>query len=207
MKLIKKVLIPLSLSTSLLLASGTSSNIGYQGVAYKDGLAVTTPIAVRFTILKDDNSTVYQEVQSSITPSSKGFFSHSIGAGIKDSNSPQFSSINWKDNYKLKIEANFLNDTNSSKFTNLGIQEFNSVPYALKTAGVLGNNYTCYPSVEDEIKQEGYRSDKMVVIDGNVMTSRGPGTALCFGLEIVKRVMGEENYKAVKEGMLLEFCN
>ncbi len=82
-----------------------------------------------------------------------------------------------------------------------------AAPYALKTAGVLGNNYTCYPSVEDEIKQEGYRSDKMVVIDGNVMTSRGPGTALCFGLEIVKRVMGEENYKAVKEGMLLEFCN
>jgi len=45
------------------------------------------------------------------------------------------------------------------------------------------------------------------VIDGNIMTSRGPGTALCFGLEIVKRFSGEETYKAVKEGMLLDFCD
>ena len=82
-----------------------------------------------------------------------------------------------------------------------------AAPYALKEAGVLGNDYTCYPSVEDEIKQEGYRSDKKVVIDGNVMTSRGPGTALCFGLEIVKKFSGEESYQAVKEGMLLDYCN
>jgi 4-methyl-5(b-hydroxyethyl)-thiazole monophosphate biosynthesis len=81
-----------------------------------------------------------------------------------------------------------------------------AAPYALKKAGVLGNDYTCYPSVENEIGQEGYRDDKMVVVDGNVMTSRGPGTALCFGLEILKRLAGEENYKAVKEGMLLDFC-
>jgi 4-methyl-5(b-hydroxyethyl)-thiazole monophosphate biosynthesis len=46
----------------------------------------------------------------------------------------------------------------------------------------------------------------MVVVDGNVMTSRGPGTALCFGLEIVKRLVGEDNYRAVREGMLLDFC-
>ncbi len=81
-----------------------------------------------------------------------------------------------------------------------------AAPYALKRAGVLGNNYTCYPSVESEIGREGYRDDKMVVVDGNVMTSRGPGTALCFGLEIVKRLVGEDNYRAVREGMLLDFC-
>lgn len=82
-----------------------------------------------------------------------------------------------------------------------------AAPYALKQAGVLGSDYTCYPSVEEEIKQEGYRTDKMVVTDGRIMTSRGPGTALCFGLEIVKRLVGEESYQAVKEGMLLDFCN
>ncbi len=38
------------------------------------------------------------------------------------------------------------------------------------------------------------------------MTSRGPGTALCFGLEIVKKLQGEENYQAIKGGMLLDFC-
>ncbi|HHD80973.1 MAG TPA: DJ-1/PfpI family protein [Campylobacterales bacterium] len=82
-----------------------------------------------------------------------------------------------------------------------------AAPYALKTAGVLGDNYTCYPSVEEEIKQDGYRSDKKVVIDSNIMTSRGPGTALCFGLDIVKRLVGVDSYQAVKDGMLLDFCN
>ena len=78
--------------------------------------------------------------------------------------------------------------------------------YALKRADVLGNDYTCYPAAADEVNHPGYRDDQAVVIDGNVMTSRGPGTALCFGLEIVKKFSGEETYKAVKEGMLLDFC-
>lgn len=78
--------------------------------------------------------------------------------------------------------------------------------YALKKAEVLGDNYTCYPSAVDEVDHEGYREDKAVVTDGNVITSRGPGTALCFGLEIVKRLVGFESYQAVKEGMLLDFC-
>ena len=77
---------------------------------------------------------------------------------------------------------------------------------ALKKAEVLGSNYTCYPFAKDEINHEGYREDKMVVTDGNIMTSRGPGTALCFGLAILKRLVGVETYQAVKEGMLLDFC-
>ena len=78
---------------------------------------------------------------------------------------------------------------------------------ALKEAEVLGNNYTCYPFAKDKVNHKGYREDKAVVTDGNIMTSRGPGTALCFGLEIVKRLVSVENYEAVKEGMLLDFCN
>ncbi|MGB5964528.1 MAG: DJ-1 family glyoxalase III [Sulfurimonadaceae bacterium] len=82
-----------------------------------------------------------------------------------------------------------------------------AAPFALKAAGVLKETYTCYPSVEDEIKQEGYLGDKFQVVQtGNVMTSRGPGTAICFGLAIVKRLMGEENYNAVREGTLSTFC-
>ena len=78
--------------------------------------------------------------------------------------------------------------------------------YALKKADVLGDDYTCYPSAVDEVNHNGYREDKAVVTDGNIITSRGPGTALCFGLEIVKRLVGFESYQAVKEGMLLDFC-
>jgi 4-methyl-5(b-hydroxyethyl)-thiazole monophosphate biosynthesis len=81
-----------------------------------------------------------------------------------------------------------------------------AAPYALKQAGVLGDSYTCYPTAKDEINHEGYREDKQVVTDGNIITSRGPGTALCFGLAILKRLVGKESYQAVKDGMLLDFC-
>ena len=82
-----------------------------------------------------------------------------------------------------------------------------AAPFALNKAGVLKQNYTCYPSVEEEIRVEGYQGEKsMVVQDANVMTSRGPATALCFALEIVKKLKGEESYKAIKEGVLATYC-
>jgi 4-methyl-5(b-hydroxyethyl)-thiazole monophosphate biosynthesis len=82
-----------------------------------------------------------------------------------------------------------------------------AAPFALNKAGVLKENYTCYPSVEEQIRKEGYQGDRtMVVEEANVMTSRGPATALCFGLEIVKKLKGEESYNALKEGLLATYC-
>ena len=81
-----------------------------------------------------------------------------------------------------------------------------AAPYVLKKAGVLGHSYTCYPGAKEEIDHVGYRDDLKVVIDGNIMTSQGPGTAVCFGLAIVERLVGKESMLAVKEGMLLEYC-
>lgn len=95
------------------------------------------------------------------------------------------------------------------------VQEFKSkkiigamcaAPYVLKKAGVLGDNYTCYPGAKEEIDHPGYREDMKVVSDGNVITSQGPGTALCFGLAIVERLVGEESMQTVKDGMLLGYC-
>lgn len=82
-----------------------------------------------------------------------------------------------------------------------------AAPFALHKAGVLKEKYTCYPSFEEQIRAEGYMGDKeMVVEDENVMTSRGPATAICFALQIVKKLKGEEAYTAVKEGMLVNYC-
>ena len=82
-----------------------------------------------------------------------------------------------------------------------------AAPYALNAAGVLKENYTCYPSFEEQIRLDGYQGDKaMVVEDGNVMTSRGPATAICFALEIVKKLKGQETYDALKAGLLADFC-
>ena len=81
-----------------------------------------------------------------------------------------------------------------------------AAPYALKKAGVLKDKYTAYPGWEENIKKDGYVSDKKVVEDKNVLTSKGPGTAICFALEIVRKFVGEEVYKNLKTGLLADFC-
>ena len=81
-----------------------------------------------------------------------------------------------------------------------------AAPYALKKAGVLGDRYTAYPGAVEEIDHPGYVADEKVVEDGNVITSQGPGTAVCFGLAIVKKLVGEETAQQIKEGMLLSYC-
>ncbi|HEX5670060.1 MAG TPA: DJ-1/PfpI family protein, partial [Sulfuricurvum sp.] len=82
-----------------------------------------------------------------------------------------------------------------------------AAPFALYTAGVLKEGYTCYPSVENQIKVDGYQGDKSAVVQsGNVLTSRGPGTAICFGLAIVKKLVGEKAYEGLRSGLLADYC-
>ena len=81
-----------------------------------------------------------------------------------------------------------------------------AAPYALHKAGVLSQNFTCYPSVEEKIRLEGYDSNQKVIEDGNIITSRGPGTAMCLGLYLVKKFAGNETYQALKGGLLADFC-
>jgi len=81
-----------------------------------------------------------------------------------------------------------------------------AAPFALNKAGVLKENYTCYPSVEEQIAKNGYTDASQVVEDKNVLTSRGPGTAICFGLRIVKKLVGDETYNQLKNGLLATYC-
>ncbi len=80
-----------------------------------------------------------------------------------------------------------------------------AAPYALHVAGVLSPKYTCYPSVEEQIRPEDWVNEK-VVVDEKVITSQGPGTAICFALEIVRQLVGEESYETVKNGTLATYC-
>jgi len=82
-----------------------------------------------------------------------------------------------------------------------------AAPFALNKAGVLKHAYTCYPSVEEQIRLDGYEGDKkMVVEDKNVITSRGPATAICFALEIVKKLQTQERYETLKAALLATNC-
>ena len=65
-----------------------------------------------------------------------------------------------------------------------------AAPWALKTAGVLSDNYTCYPGFEEKIAQDGYINKANVVVDQNIITSKGPATAMEFALQLVKELVG-----------------
>jgi 4-methyl-5(b-hydroxyethyl)-thiazole monophosphate biosynthesis len=78
-----------------------------------------------------------------------------------------------------------------------------AAPMVLANAGVLkGRNATSYPSYKDSLVGAVYE-EKSVVIDGNVLTSRGAGTALAFGLAIVERLVSKEKALKIKEAMLI----
>ena len=67
-------------------------------------------------------------------------------------------------------------------------------PAVLSDAGVLeGKECTIYPGMEDELeKGKGKPREDMVVVDGSIITSRGPATALPFALKVVEKLVGKE---------------
>ncbi len=111
----------------------------------------------------------------------------------------------WGGTYALAEHARVIELVKEFKETKI-IGAMCAAPFVLKKAGVLGSNYTCYPGAKEEIDHPGYRDDMKVITDDNVITSQGPGTAVCFGLAIVERLVGIESMQAVKDGMLLDYC-
>ncbi len=66
-----------------------------------------------------------------------------------------------------------------------------AAPTVLLDAGLLaGRRYTAHPSVAGELPH--ILATERVVVDGHLVTSRGAGTALEFGLALVKRLFGPE---------------
>ena len=79
-----------------------------------------------------------------------------------------------------------------------------AAPWALATAGVLKSSYTCYPGFESQIAHPGYTNSANVVKDQNIMTSRGPATAMEFALQIVRELKGEQVYSKLKSDLLFK---
>ena len=94
---------------------------------------------------------------------------------------------------------NFLKNMKMSK---RNIAAICAAPFALHTAGVLNEHYTCYPSFEEKINPKGYDDSKEVVIDGDVMTSKGPATAMEFALQIVKLLCNNNRSNQIKQELL-----
>ncbi|MCM1287178.1 MAG: DJ-1/PfpI family protein [Clostridium sp.] len=65
-----------------------------------------------------------------------------------------------------------------------------AAPTVYGKMGLLeGKNATCYPGMENDLIGANKLTDK-VVIDGNIITSRGLGTAIDFGLALVALLKG-----------------
>lgn len=74
-----------------------------------------------------------------------------------------------------------------------------AAPSILGHKGLLsGKKAICYPGFEDAL--EGAEiSEDFVVCDGNIITAKGAGVCIDFGLEIVKKLKGEETANKIKE--------
>lgn len=74
----------------------------------------------------------------------------------------------------------------------------------LGPAGLLeGKRATGYPSTRDQFPAGATYVDEAVVEDGNLITSKGPATAIAFGLAIARRLTDETTAREVGEGMLV----
>lgn len=73
-------------------------------------------------------------------------------------------------------------------------------PMTLDRAGLLdGRRFTCFPTRKDSLGQKGEWVDELVVRDGNVITSQGPGTTLHFAYALVDALGGDGD--ALRERM------
>ncbi len=75
-------------------------------------------------------------------------------------------------------------------------------PSVLSKAGVIeGKKVTIHPGVRDLLTSGSY-VDQRVVVDGRVVTSQGPGTAMEFSLKLVELFAGRAKMEEVREDIL-----
>ncbi len=78
-----------------------------------------------------------------------------------------------------------------------------AAPKVLASAGLLDNKMaTAYPGVLEALDLENTNVTNAVVQrDGNIITSRGPGTAMEFALEIITCLVGSEKRDKVEAAL------
>ena len=77
-----------------------------------------------------------------------------------------------------------------------------AAPLVLQAAGVLdGVKVTSHPSVIAELR--GPWQKARVVVDGRIVTSQGPGTAIEFALTLIRLIQGQDTADEVAAPMVL----
>jgi len=63
---------------------------------------------------------------------------------------------------------------------------------------------TCYPTFEKEFDSSTKHSEDRVVVDGNIVTSRGPGTSMEFSLMLASILAGPATADQLQNEMLIQ---
>jgi 4-methyl-5(b-hydroxyethyl)-thiazole monophosphate biosynthesis len=75
-------------------------------------------------------------------------------------------------------------------------------PIVLAKAGVIdGKKVTSYPGFQGDLGEVKY-SENIVVQEGNIITSRGPATAMYFAFKILKNLADKETVENLKDATL-----
>jgi 4-methyl-5(b-hydroxyethyl)-thiazole monophosphate biosynthesis len=78
-----------------------------------------------------------------------------------------------------------------------------AAPKVLARAGLLDDRRaTAFPGALDPAQWPRIRQENLAVVtDGKIITSRGPGTAMDFALELIELLAGEEKRDRVEAGL------
>lgn len=69
--------------------------------------------------------------------------------------------------------------------------------------GILsGKSVTCYPGVRDHLPDDVVYKEDAVVIDGTIITSRGPATAFAFSFAVAEALADGVDIGPIRSGML-----
>jgi 4-methyl-5(b-hydroxyethyl)-thiazole monophosphate biosynthesis len=73
----------------------------------------------------------------------------------------------------------------------------------LAPLGILsGKEFTCFPGMEKEVSGAKWVADD-VAVDGNIITSRGAGTAALFALAVIEYLLGREAAEKIGKATLV----
>ena len=96
-----------------------------------------------------------------------------------------------------------LTDLVKSFYNNGGkIAAICAAPTVFAEIGLLhGKKATAYPACMDGLG-DAVKSEEKVVIDGNITTSRGLGTAIDFALSLISQLLGQEKAEQIAESVV-----
>ncbi len=83
-----------------------------------------------------------------------------------------------------------------------------AAPSVLGACGVLqGKKATCYPGFEEKLLGTEVILDQPVVADGNIVTSRGLGTSMEFGFQLIDMLVSKEKAEEIRSQIVFMYIS